>query len=501
MNIDDYFRFDGLEKSIEKSIEMIYSPHNLKKFEYDKQKLSLRILYDGYTNIPKIYQLYFLDPLKNFIEKYDYSDILKALDTNAKFLKDMLAAIKQRTDASNNNDEQELKILHAFDEVVSDLFDGYLSNAERQNIKPPDFQVLSPLVFFGDPFISPYVWSSNIAKKLGINISFVCMPKSYAKNILLWSAVGHEVGGHDILQADKGLLQELGNTVYKDIKSKSKKFTRTQSIIINGKKVNSIIDFAANYWKYTIDETASDVCSILNLGPAAGIGLVVSLLSRSENTKFIDEFPVNEIHPIDVLRIFLVIEVVKKMNNLDIKIINGYVNLFEKIIDKYTQNNGELKLYTTCLDGQRYNDIVIPCNEMREIVKIVANTIVFGNLKTLEDHCLAEINDWTNHDEVLVQRITKDLINNKVPRLEPGPDGQQIYAAHVLAGGILAIAKSAQIEEVTILCADSLNILFNENPVWQGFPIKYRSDADKHNLISLFPSTHNRNTNTKRKSN
>lgn len=490
INIYDYFRFDGFEKSIEKSIEMIYSPHNLKKFDYDNQKLSLRILYDGYTNLPKIYQLYFLDPLKNFIEKYDYSDVLKALDTNTPFLRDMLSTINQRIDASIE-DGQELKIIHAFDEIVSDLFDGYLSNIERQNIKPPDFQILSPLVFLGDPFISPYTWSSNTTKKIGVDISFVCMPKSYSKNILLWSAIGHEVGGHDILHADKGLLQELGNLVYNKIKSQEKDSKLKKPIVINGKKMYSIIDFAADYWRSNIDETASDVCSILNIGPAAGIGLIVSLLSRAQNKKFIDEFPVNEIHPIDVLRIVLVIEVIKCMNELDVKIINGYTKFFEDIINKFTPNEGQLKLYTTCLDGQRYNKIDISLNEIRKTVKIVANTIVLGNLKTLEDHCLAEINNWTNHDEVLVQRIVSDLLNKKMPRLVPGPDGQEIYAAHILSGGILAISKSGNIEEVTNLCIDSLNILFDNNPVWQGFPIRYRSDADKHNLISLFPSNKN----------
>lgn len=481
--MEKYFDFGRLDEVIEKSIEMIYSPNLPKDFKYDRQTLSLRIVYDGYTTLPKIYHNYFLDPLKNFIERYDYAQILSGIDSNG-FLKDVLSTIHQRIDKVDN--DSELKTFRAFDEILSDLYDGYLSSSERYNIKLPDFQALSPLVFWGPSNISPYIWTSETTRKIGIESSFVCMPKSYTQNIILWSATGHEVGGHDILHSDKGLLQEISKVVKNEIQAKSEGLGLNKPITICGREASSVSDFAVDYWNSTIDETASDICSVLNLGPAAGIGLVVSLLSRSENKKFINEFPINEVHPIDVLRILLVIESIRCMKNLDINVINGYTNFFEGIIDKYCQNKNELKLYTTRSNHQKYYDVIVPFHEMRETAKIVANTIIYGNLKTLNDHHLSEINNWNNHDEILVQRLIKDLSHNNIPSLDPGPDGNQVYAAHILSAGILEIIKSAKITQVTSLCVEALNKLFESNPVWQGFPVKYRSDADRHNLLPLF---------------
>ncbi|MBJ8206491.1 hypothetical protein JDS91_35895 [Bacillus cereus] len=38
-------------------------------------------------------------------------------------------------------------------------------------------------------------------------------PVNATQGLLAWSSIGHETGGHDILQADTGLLDELADSV------------------------------------------------------------------------------------------------------------------------------------------------------------------------------------------------------------------------------------------------------------------------------------------------
>ncbi len=54
---------------------------------------------------------------------------------------------------------------------------------------------------------------------------------------IIWAPLGHEVGGHDVLHADPGLLNELGSTVYNAVAASTKNLT------------------LASVWKLWIDET------------------------------------------------------------------------------------------------------------------------------------------------------------------------------------------------------------------------------------------------------
>ena len=54
--------------------------------------------------------------------------------------------------------------IDAFQEVVSDLYDGFLSAEDRSNVKPPDHMVIPPLVKFGEPTSGPYTIKIEAAK-------------------------------------------------------------------------------------------------------------------------------------------------------------------------------------------------------------------------------------------------------------------------------------------------------------------------------------------------
>jgi hypothetical protein len=479
-------RMETLHLLFEKSKPVLLSTQEAPIIRYQKRIKARKIVYDGYVSLPSIYQEVFLDPLKNLLLTQDYTTILHAMDSGGGPWGDWLAAIEQRQKGYQR------EATRAFEECIADLYDGFLSMEERKGIKPPDHQTVSPLVEWGRSKWGPYTWPAPTGNKIGMKMSVVSMPPAYSKNIAFWSALGHEAGGHDILHADDGLLKEIGNKVEAEIlkcqNDPEFKF-KDQKAIVNGREKPLPI-CAAAYWKYTIDETASDVCGVLNLGPAAGIGLATLLipLRARQNLKMrlSNSCPSSSFHPIDTLRILLAADVVRELPDLDVKIANAWADVLENIVKEYRENENELILYTETADNV-HGDDKMPYEGMREIVKIVADTIAFTPFESLEGHQISEINTWTNEDEIITMKITDDLIAKKEPSIESESDDEEdIYAAHILAGAIIALAKSPDIDTTTQLATKALNKLHNNNPVWRGFPVRFRSDAHLHHMVPSY---------------
>ena len=463
---------------------------------FSTKEKALGYVYDGYTALPSVYHSVFVDPLKNLYVA-NYEQIFASIEDTGDDIpwREWFDSINQRKVGYKR------QATHAFEESIADLYDGFLSMEERKRVKPPDYQTVSPLVLWGGPEAGPYTIPSDpeFVVKLGINMSVVSMPPSYSENIVLWSAIGHETGGHDILHADEGLLSEIGYTVEQEIlKKKNESPLRGQEVTLNGRKM-PVAEFAAGYWKMTIDETASDVCGLLNLGPAAGIG-IASLLIPIRGGKLLSEGWYDDVHPIDALRVLLAADVIRDIPDLDVNIANAWGDALERIAEKYITNKNEFKLGTEIPSGI-YTNVVIPYDGMRETIKIVAKTIAFTPLDSLEKHHLSEINTWANSDETLTLRLADDFLDDKEPSLEPGPDGQTVYAAHVISAAIIALAESADITKVTDLAISGLNKMYDTNLVWRGFPLRYRSNLYAHNIVPHFGVKHrsvSRQGNTKK---
>ena len=98
----------------------------------------------------------------------------------------------------------------AFEEVVSDLYDGFLSAEDREGVKPPDYEKIPALVKWGNKEDGPYTLVPDLLAQLGIKTAIVSMPPGFAQTgIVGYTTLGHETTGHDILHADIGLLDEI----------------------------------------------------------------------------------------------------------------------------------------------------------------------------------------------------------------------------------------------------------------------------------------------------
>src|SRR6185369_7281804 len=179
--------------------------------------------------------------------------------------------------------------------------------------------------------------------------------------------------GHDILHADTGLHEELSAALQ-------------QSLRPLGHNLDQ-------YWSSRIDETSADVMGILNVGPAAGIGLIAYF--RALNAAFAgdarlrSEGPEDDPHPADVLRGYLAAETVAL---LEFTGQNGW----SRVIANETNKDAA----TIMVAGKRVSKTTA-----RQSAKLVAQTLTGYRAKALEHHALGEIQNWRDADERKVELL------------------------------------------------------------------------------------------------
>jgi hypothetical protein len=327
----------------------------------------------------------------------------------------------------------EPKAVGAFEEVVSDLYDGFLGAEDRRGVNPPDKEVDPPLVKFGNPAFGPYTWPADATESFGLRVAVVNLPPANDwRGLLAWPALGHETAGHDILHADNGLLAEVSSAV------------RTGLTNENG------TGGLAAYWADRIDETASDVFGILNMGPAAGIGLIGFF--RGLNAAFggvgklRNVGPDSDVHPADIVRGFLAAATVRLLEF-------GGATVWADVIEGETEKD----LETVRLAGKKIDSKVA-----KKSAEVVARVIVTHPMGSLENHALGEIQNWRDADEEIVQRLSESLTTaNPVPSDLPS----KIYAAHMVAAATMAaLAQGANIPALFQRMLDLLKQKHDANP-------------------------------------
>lgn len=345
----------------------------------------------------------------------------------ARLMLDIAQAILQ------NGEGFEEIALDGFEEVVSDLYDGFLSAEDRQGIKPPDNTVLAPLVKFGNPDAGPYTWPIDATTSFNLESAIVSLPPANAGGgLLAWAALGHEACGHDILRADRGLQPELANLLQQALQP--------------------LNPGLADYWSTRIDETSSDVMGILNMGPAAGIGLIGFF--RGIRGAFdgiatlASNGPADDPHPADIVRGFLAASTVRLLS------FDGSAE-WANAIEAETRKD----LRTITLAGMTVSEA-----DARKSADIVAHVIAMTKTQTL-GHALIEIQDWHNSDEDIVTRL-RPLLSRNAP-LDPDLAAGGFFAAHVVAAAVMAaLAGDAQLKVLFSRMRTLLKAMHDTNPSW-----------------------------------
>lgn len=402
-------------------------------------------------NVPPIYRQAIVDPFIATLQSLGQSGFNRILDSDpqrrtlAGLMLDIAQSILQQGESF------EVRATDALQEVVSDLFDGFLSAGRRRGVKPPDHSVIAPLVKWGSPRTGPYTWPIDAASRFGLDTGVVSMPPANLKRgILAWAAAGHEVG-HDILHADDGLLSELSSTVQKALDDEN------------------VGDFLPSYWANRIDETASDVLGVLNLGPSAAIGLIGyfrGLRAASGGAPKLGNEGGTGPHPADILRGFLGAAAVRHLS------FDAAAAWADLILEETIEDVTSIRLV-----GQS-----ITRAQAKKSAEVVAEVLVSTPMTTLDGHALCEIKNWTNSDESKVSALRETLTTSEpIPTMQGGG----FCAAHALAAGVTStLAGIKPLPSIFDRMLSVLQAMHHDNPINGPLMVPHRSSVFRRVLIN-----------------
>jgi hypothetical protein len=358
----------------------------------------------------------------------------------ARLMLDIAQAVLQ------NGEGFEEKATDGLQEVVSDLYDGFLSAEDRRGVKPPDRGVVPPLVKWGSAEDGPYTWPVTATASFEVKAPIVSLPAANARaGLLAWAALAHETAGHDVLEADSGLHDELSKAVRE---------------ALLGAKLGYAM---AAYWGDRLDETASDVLGILNMGPAAAVGLIGYF--RALNGAYRGRQQLRSVgsaddpHPADIVRGWLAAETVRLLSFAGAK---GWGALLEK---ETNRDAGQVWL----------GGSPVTVAAAKRSAAVVAQTIVRGRLESLERHALGEIQDWRDGDEEIVKALREAL---RATRATPAKYAKGTYAAHVVAAAVYeAAGTKAEPARLMGRMVAALKTMHDANPSWGPLYVAFPGDV------------------------
>lgn len=403
------------------------------------------------VKLPPLYRQTFGEPFRQeliSLGEQGFSQVLiqdPGRERAAGLMLDIAHAILQ------NGEGFESRATDAFQEVISDLYDGFLSAEDRVGVLPPDLGIIAPLVKWGHPDFGPYTWPVDATSVFGCEGGVVSLPPANTRRgLFAWAALGHETAGHDILHADTGLEGQVASAV--------------RQALLADQATASL----ASYWADRIDETASDVMGILNMGPAAGIGLIGYF--RGLNAAFggapalRNDGPAGDPHPADIVRGYLAAETVRL---LEFDEADDWAQAIEKETNK--------DVTAIHLAG-----VTVSKEKTKASARIVAETIALTPFSPLEQHSLSSIQTWRNTDEAISQQL-KGLLSVAGPLPAELSDG--IFAAHLVAAATMAaLSANANLSVIFGRMIDLLKVMHDKNPSWGPLFVRSPGNVAMHRM-------------------
>ena len=357
--------------------------------------------------------------------------------------------------------------LDRFLAVISNMYRSFLDKDKRASAGVSLVEALPPLAMFqhdgGDgPFTLPV---DDVQQLIGSKVGVVSMPATYAPHPVIWAALAHETGGHDVTHADAGLLTELGNGI---------------AAAFAGMAVDPSIsrDQLAQLWSYWIDEASADVYGLLNIGPAFAPNLAAFFaalnaratggppsLRMDSGFQANDPNQILDPHPTDIVRLHLAIGVIESLAGLAADKRSSYVQMIEGIA-AMLGNGSMVKIVGNIpiSDNQLQPfEAAVPLAVMQQAARNVGGYIATARLNALNGHSIQDIETWDDNDERVAQTINTALAAGK-PVVSLGDDAQ------LLAGATLALLdQPGKYKAVTEALNAALDKSFQTDPIW-GVP-------------------------------
>lgn len=347
--------------------------------------------------------------------------------------------------------------LRRFNVVIAHFFRAFLANHKRTRLGLQTVERLPPLATFNHSGArGPYTFPSDAVTNLvGSDVGVVSLPASYSGHPVIWAALAHETGGHDIVHAIPGLLADLSALPLALVPS----FAAALGIDAWTAHMLGIL------WRYWIDEAAADVCATLNMGPAFALNFT-TLLAAFHGERGPPATPALwtssvahagvplDPHPVDVLRLGLASGTVGSLPGLDAAARQAYVALLSQITESLS---GGAAMVTVQGEIPVPGSATIPLNlslslaQMQYAAAIMGTAIANTPLPSLNGHTLQQVETWDRFDEQAAWRFAVAL-SNKSETLPA------VYSAHILAGATLALYNDPTgYDEITRRVTDALD--------------------------------------------
>ncbi|MDR4493349.1 MAG: hypothetical protein R3B74_02790 [Nitrospirales bacterium] len=404
--------------------------------------------------------------------------------------------------------------------VVSNFYRMFLESKRGAGQKLEITNWLPPLATFRHsmpfPKITPYTFPAHESALLfGGKVGIVVLPASYREHPLLWSALAHEVGGHDILHIVPGLLSELERKV-------SELSFRNGSSSSDNKLLRQL-------WRYWIGEAASDICGVLFMGPTYALAQAIYIAVLNEQLNpVIGQFFVDAIdelkedlknameledeewkkeikggltilankgnalkelkgnpvlntsprppdrsgeisyHPSDILRLYTMIGALEATQDMNRQATHDVIQLIEDII-VFCKNSDDVLIsgfIQTGSDAWLRVEKTFPLSIMKAAAKKVGQCVVKTPLASLNNNAMRDLVNWDEEENIGANEIKNTLLKNSETNdiiSNMGSDAQ------LLAGATLAIFENPDPFFYTTInerLAEALQKSFDRDEVW-----------------------------------
>jgi hypothetical protein len=353
--------------------------------------------------------------------------------------------------------------LKRFLAVVSNLYRSFVDANKRTAAGVTLSTETPPLALFqSTPVRGPFTIEADLMmEKLGTPIGVVSLPATYRDHPVLWACLSHEVGGHDVVHADAGLVAEMQ--------------AKTRALLAPHFSAGPNPDTAtlnAMIWSLWMDEAAADVYGVLNMGPSFAINLAGFLAAfgakRRGQTEAGDAFVSSdsntlpngrmEEHPIDLLRFYVAAGAVDALKDLSAAKRRDYVADIEAVAGLVAGGATEIGLRGQI--GAVDIDTNMKLSDAAEAARKVGGLLAGGKFEKLNGHCIQDIETWDDADEAAAQAIAARVLSQQ-SIVARGDDAQ------LLAGVTLALLQKPSLYDVaTSLLNAALDDSFDRDPIW-----------------------------------
>jgi hypothetical protein len=340
--------------------------------------------------------------------------------------------------------------LGRFQAVVSNLYRSFLAREQRVGLPQPLAEVLPPLVTFAPtsdrgPFTLPV---DRVRQYIGASVGVVSLPGAYAAHPLVWAGLAHETGGHDVIHADPGLIEQLAAGVG---------------------KLDALPPALRPVWATWIDEAASDVYGILNIGPAFAVGLI-ALFATIGAARAASTAPLGAVrtqlavagsqmvdaHPVELLRLHVALGAVDALAGLSPPRRATWLDLLGGIAEAAAGGAATIDArdITTGAVVQH-----LPLPVMASAARAVGAYIATARLDALGGHSIQDIETWDDADDEAAAGIAAAAATGPIVAL--GDDAQ------LLAGATLALLRApSAYAAITAQLAAALDDSFARDPIF-----------------------------------